>query len=131
MLSPKNRVSKNSSELHRNYISDILCQAEYALESGFPILFKQKIERIPIQKKIIDFQSSKKLTIEERSEYFLHFFEDKEYLKIKENPRKYFSYFRQFSGLLGFDFNVYEFMPSCLQKYQIFTNLSLCYCYAL
>lgn len=54
---------------------------------------------------------------------------DKTFERIRQNPRRYVSFFQKVGGLIGFDFSIHSDMNLIKQKSQINDNLSLTYFY--
>ncbi|GHU50744.1 hypothetical protein FACS189459_5200 [Bacilli bacterium] len=62
--------------------------------------------------------------------YYICFYcQDKEFNSVINNPQKYLSIFKRCKGLIGFDYSIHTDFPITLQKFLMFSNLSLTYYY--
>lgn len=96
---------------------------------GYPKLRKDMVSN-QLPKDIITFKESLKIPKEKRKNYYVCTHSpDKDFVRIKYHPKRYLNYFRQFAGILGFDFSIHSDMPPIVQKTQMNTNLSLTYYY--
>lgn len=103
--------------------------AELTDSEGYPIIRSEMIsDQPPI--KIVTFKESLKIPKENRSEcYVCTYSPDKTFLRVLNNPKRYVNYFKQFAGIIGFDYSVHSDMPPIIQKQQMNNNLSLTYYY--
>jgi hypothetical protein len=63
--------------------------------------------------------------------YICFFCQDKQFNCVKNSPKKYLPLFKKSKGLIGLDYSVHTDMPIIVQKYQMYTNLSLMFYYGL
>ena len=107
----------------------LIKNADLTNNEGYPIIKKDMISKdLPLN--IITFKESKKIPKDKRKNYYICTFSpDKSFFSVFNNPKRYVDYFKQFAGLIGFDYSVHSDQPPIVQKQQMNTNLSLTYYY--
>lgn len=116
-------------EIEDSFKAFLIEKAQLTDKEGYPKIRKDMISKnLPID--IITFEESLKIPKGQRKKYFVcSFAPDKSFMRIYNNPKRYIDYFKQFAGILGFDFSVHSDMPLIVQKTQMNVNLSLTYYY--
>lgn len=96
---------------------------------GYPIIEDRMVSK-ELPKDIITFKESLRIPKDKRKDYYVcTFTPDKTFMRIYNNPKRYIEYFKQFAGIIGFDFSIHSDMPPIIQKQQMNNNLSLTYYY--
>lgn len=96
---------------------------------GYPKIRENMVSRqLPLD--IVTFEESLKIPKEKRKYYYVCTYSpDKTFMRVLNNPKRYVEYFREFAGIIGFDFSIHSDMPPIVQKQQMNNNLSLTYYY--
>ncbi len=118
-----------SKEIVDSFKAFLIEKAELTDNEGYPKIRKDMISKEkPID--IITFKESLKISKEKRKNYYVCTFSpDKSFMRVLNNPKRYVDYFKQFAGIIGFDFSVHSDMPPIIQKQQMNNNVSLTYYY--
>jgi hypothetical protein len=108
---------KHPKKITRDYTNAYLVMdANFTGVEEYPIIKTWMIANEP-PKNIVPFRKHKKIPKEERKNYFIAFYSiDIDFACVKNRPEKYLSEFREFGGIIGFDFSVHIDYPLVVQK---------------
>jgi len=105
----------------------LIKDATLTTKEEYPLIEKWMIPN-EIPKKIVTFKESKRISKNRRKDYYVCTFEpDSDFKSIKRFPKRYIDYFKQFAGIIGFDYSIHSDQPIVVQKYQMYSNLALSY----
>ena len=111
------------------FFSFIDDEAFFTFDENYPVIEDWMVSPTP-PKKIIPFDKALKFR-GDLSEYFIcTYSNDKTFERVRQNPKRYLSFFKRCAGIIGFDFSVGGLMPIAKQKGQMCDNLALTYYYA-
>ena len=119
-------MHKKVEDTFKAYLID---NAKLTENEGYPKIRKDMISnQLPVD--IVTFKESLKIPVDMRKNYYVCTYSpDKTFMRILTNPKRYVDYFKQFAGIIGFDFSIHSDMPPIIQKQQMNNNLSLTYFY--
>lgn len=102
--------------------------AHFSSHEEYPIIEKSMIpEKLPMN--IMPFAKALKYRGDLSKTFICFYSPDKDFEKVRRNPKKYLRFFKRTAGLIGFDYSIHSDMPVIKQKAQINDNLSLTYYY--
>lgn len=117
----------NTKKVEDSFKAFLIENAYLTKREGYPIITKNMIST-ELPKEIITFKESLNIPKEKRKNFYVcTYTPDKTFLRILNNPKRYINYFKQFAGIIGFDYSIHSDMPPITQKEQINNNLKLSY----